>query len=237
LVTNVMDLSNNLVSVVTDSFRPLGGDMAAAIIWRWPTARSPARLPPLPGRIYNVTFWYRGPGIAGWWRGEGDATDSSDPENNNNNGRLVGRFDFPAGEVDQAFQFQDQSDQFEFAGTNTYVQIPQSPSLDVGKGGGFTVEGWINPTNLDRPQPLVEWLAHVPTNAAVTNIIIQAGPYLDRATGHYYYLLGATNWTVSETGRCSSAGIWSRWTPRTSRTGSMTILPITAARTGICGSG
>ncbi len=28
--------------------------------------------------------------------------------------------------------------------------------------------------------------------------MIKAGPYLDLATGHYYYLLGATNWTVSE---------------------------------------
>ncbi|MEI6077722.1 MAG: LamG-like jellyroll fold domain-containing protein, partial [Verrucomicrobiota bacterium] len=49
-----------------------------------------------------------------------------------------------------------------------------------------------------RPQPVVEWLAHVPTNTAVSNIVIQAGPYLDRDTGHYYYLLGATNWTTSE---------------------------------------
>jgi subtilisin-like proprotein convertase family protein len=193
-VTNVMDLTNNLVSVVTAPSTAIGGSNYLAL-GSGTITRSIATT---PGRIYNVTFSFRGPGIEGWWRGEGDATDSSDPETNHNNGRLVGRFDFPAGEVDQAFQFQDQSDQFEFAGTNTYVQIPQSPSLDVGKGGGFTVEGWINPTNLDRPQPLVEWLAHVPTNAAVTNIIIQAGPYLDRATGHYYYLLGATNWTVSE---------------------------------------
>jgi subtilisin-like proprotein convertase family protein len=198
LMTNVTILSNNLVSVVADSFSSLGGDIGDSNYLALANGTITRSIATLPGRIYNVTFWYRGPGIAGWWRGEGDATDSSDPETNHNNGRLVGRFDFPAGEVDQAFQFQDQSDQFEFAGTNTYVQIPQSPSLDVGKGGGFTVEGWINPTNLDRPQPLVEWLARVPTNAAVTNIIIQAGPYLDRATGHYYYLLGATNWTVSE---------------------------------------
>ena len=145
-----------------------------------------------------MTFWYRGPGIASWWRGEGDATDSSDPEKNGNNGTLVGRFNFPAGEVGQAFQFANPGAQFDFAGTNTYVQIPQNPALDVGQGGGFTVEGWINPTNVAPPQPLVEWLAKVPTNAAVTNLVIKAGPYLDRATGHFYYLLGATNWTESE---------------------------------------
>ena len=31
-----------------------------------------------------------------------------------------------------------------------------------------------------------------------TNLDIEAGPFLDPATGHYYYLLGATNWTTSE---------------------------------------
>ena len=151
-----------------------------------------------PGRIYNVTFWYRGPGIEGWWRGEGNANDSSDPENNNNNGTLIGRFNFPAGEVGQAFQFEDPGNTYQFAGTNTYVQIPASPALNVGAGGGFTIEGWINPTNLARPQPLVEWLAHVPTNTAVTNVVIVQGPVLNPATGHYYYLLAATNWTTSE---------------------------------------
>ncbi len=70
--------------------------------------------------------------------------------------------------------------------------------MNVGAGGGFTIEGWINPTNLLRPQPLVEWLAQVPTNTAVTNVAIVQGPVLDPATGHYYYLLAATNWTTSE---------------------------------------
>jgi subtilisin-like proprotein convertase family protein len=197
VVTNVTMLTNNLVSVVTDPADSVGDNVGSNFLAlaKGTITRS---IPTIPGRLYNVTFWYRGPGIAGWWRGEGDASDSSDPEKNNHNGVLVGRFNFPAGEVGQAFQFEDQGDQFGFAGTNTYVQIPQSPSLDVGKGGGFTIEGWINPTNLVRPQPLVEWLAHVPTNTAVTNIVIQAGPYLNRTTGHYYYLLGATNWTTSE---------------------------------------
>jgi subtilisin-like proprotein convertase family protein len=196
-VTNVVNLSNNLVSVVTDPSVSIGDNTGSNYL-ALADGTITRSIATTPGQIYNVTFWYRGPGIAGWWRGEGDATDSSDPENNNNNGRLIGRFDFPAGEVGQAFQFQDQSDQFEFAGTNTYVQVPQSASLDVGQGGGFTLEGWINPTNLDRPQPLVEWLAHVSTNSALTNLVILAGPYLNRATSHYYYLLGATNWTVSE---------------------------------------
>jgi subtilisin-like proprotein convertase family protein len=196
-VTNVTVLTNNQVSVVADPSDSIGDNTGTNLL-ALAYGTITRNIATTPGRIYNVTFWFRGPGINGWWRGEGDATDSSDPEKNANNGRLVGRFNFPAGEVGQAFGFEDSGEQFEFAGTNTYVQIPQSTSLDVGKGGGFTVEGWINPTNLFRPQPLVEWLAKVPTNSTDTNFNIVAGPYLDPATGHYYYLLGATNATTSE---------------------------------------
>ncbi len=194
-VTNVVYLTNNLVSVATDTRAAQAGSNYLAL-----GSGSISRVLPFTvGRKYQVTFGYRGPGIAGWWRGEGNGSDSSDPENNGNNGTLVGRFNYPAGVVGQAFQFEDPGDTYQFAGTNTYVQVPASASLNVGAGGGFTIEGWINPTNLARPQPLVEWLAHVPTNTAVTNIVIVQGPVLNPATGHYYYLLAATNWTTSET--------------------------------------
>ena len=198
-VTNVTVLTNNQVSVVADPSDSIGDNVATNLL-ALAYGTITRTIATVPGRIYNVRFWFRGPGINGWWRGEGDATDSSDPEKNANNGTLVGRFNFPAGVVGQSFGFEDSGEQFEFAGTNTYVQIPQSTSLDVGKGGGFTVEGWINPTNLIRPQPLVEWLAKVPvfTNSVDTNFNRVAGPYFNPATGHYYYLLGATNWTISE---------------------------------------
>jgi subtilisin-like proprotein convertase family protein len=196
-VTNVVVYASNEVSVVTDPSDSIGDNVGTNLL-ALANGTITRDIATVPGRIYNVTFWYRGPGIASWWRGEGDAIDSSDPEKNGNNGTLVGRFNFPAGEVGQAFGFEDVGEQFEFAGTNTYVQIRQSAALDVGQGGGFTVEGWINPTNVAHPQPLVEWLAKVPTNTADTNFNRLAGPYLDRATGHYYYLLGATNWTTSE---------------------------------------
>jgi subtilisin-like proprotein convertase family protein len=213
--TNLVVLTNQ-VSVVTDPANAAGGSNFLALA----NGTISRLIPMTPGRQFNLTFMYRGPGIAGWWRGEGNATDSSDPENNGNNGELIGRFNFPAGEVGQAFQFEDAGAEFQFAGTNTYVQIRQAPflmlantngnsdtnlflvpstSLDVGTGSGFTIEGWINPTNASLPQPLVEWLARVPTNGSDTNLVIEAGPFLDRATGHYYYLLGSTNWTTSET--------------------------------------
>jgi choice-of-anchor C domain-containing protein len=198
VVTNVVNLTNNLVSVVTDPSSSLTGDAGNSNYLALANGTITRSIATVKGRIYNATFWYRGPGIESWWRGEGNASDSSDPENNGNNGTLIGRFNFPAGEVGQAFQFEDQGDTYQFAGTNTYVQVPASASLNVGAGGGFTIEGWINPTNLARPQPLVEWLARVPTNTAVTNITIVQGPVLDPATGHYYYLLSPTNWGAAE---------------------------------------
>ena len=196
--TNLVMWSNNIVSVVTDPHDSIGDNVGTNFLalGDGTIARS---IPTIPGRLYNVTFWYRGPGIAGWWRGEGNANDSSQPEGGNN-GTLIGRFDFPAGEVGQAFEFEDAGQSMEFAGTNTYVQIRQSPTLDVGAGGGLTVEGWINPTNLSQQMPLVEWLAKVPvfTNVVDTNFSIVAGPFLNPATGNYYYMLAATNWTTSE---------------------------------------
>jgi subtilisin-like proprotein convertase family protein len=211
-VTNL--LTNNQVSVVTDPATAQGGSNFLALANGTLTRTVSMTV----GRQFSLTYQYRGPGISGWWRGEGNATDSSDPENNGNNGELIGRFDFPAGEVGQAFEMEDAGNEFQFAGTNTYVQIRQAPFLkqvastsssndtvtvqssylDVGAGSGLTVEGWINPTNVSFQQPLVEWLARVPTNAAVTNLVIAAGPFLNRATGHYYYMLGSTNWTTSE---------------------------------------
>ncbi|MGH7978793.1 MAG: LamG-like jellyroll fold domain-containing protein, partial [Limisphaerales bacterium] len=176
-----------------------------------------------PNHLVTVSYQYRGPGIAGWWRGEGDARDSSDAEQRGQNGSLIGRFTFPEGEVGQAFSMEYNGDLYDFAGTNSYVQIRQQPflvevvtnsgtniengppvtlqssHLDVGAGPGLTVEGWINPTNVSCQMPLVEWLARVPTNGSDTNLTLRAGPFLDRGTDHYYYLLGPTNWTTSET--------------------------------------
>ncbi len=204
--TNLVSLTNNQVSVVTDPAYAQAGSnllaLALGTINRTVTTTA--------GKKYTLTYYYRGPGIAGWWRGEGNATDGSDPEVQGNNGALVGRFEFPVGAVGQAFQLEDAGQQFRFAGTNTYVQVRQSIALDVGTGSGMTVEGWINPTNVSFQQPLVEWLAFVPTNGPTyyvqdgitnrsgTNIDIIAGPFLNPATSHYYYLLGTNTWTKSE---------------------------------------
>ena len=211
LVTNNIHLTNNEVSVVTDTNNAFGGSNFLALA----NGTITRTIPTVPGRSYNISYWYRGPGIDAWWRGEGNATDSSDPENNANNGSLIGRFTFPGGEVGQAFGMINPGQNYVYAGTNAYVQIPQRPTtstvtiggsnvlvqtspLDVGTGPGFTVEGWINPTNVGIAQPMVEWLARVPTNALVTNLVITAGPFLSAVNSHYYYLLATTNLTTSE---------------------------------------
>ncbi len=197
--TNLLSMATNEVSVVRDPGTAINGSNYLALA-RGSISRT---ISLIPSKDYTINYFYRGPGIAGWWRGEGNATDSGDPETLGNNGSLIGRFNFPAGEVGQAFAMEDSGLAFQFAGTNTYVQVPQSPSLNVGAGSGFTVEGWINPTNITFQQPMVEWLARVPTNSivngqSVSNLMILAGPFLNRATSHYYYLLGQTNWTTSE---------------------------------------
>jgi len=83
-------------------------------------------------------------GLVGWWAGEGNALDSTGV----NNGVLQGDVTFVPGEVGLAFSFD---------GTTADVEVPASPSLNVGPGSGFTVEAWIMPSDLSQGRPIVEW--------------------------------------------------------------------------------
>ena len=84
-------------------------------------------------------------GLVSWWRGESNAVDVVGV----NNGLLDGTIGFAAGEVGRAFTF---------TATNADVKMPASSSLNVGLGGGFTVEAWINPVSASGPRdPLFEW--------------------------------------------------------------------------------
>jgi LmbE family N-acetylglucosaminyl deacetylase len=74
------------------------------------------------------------PGLVAWWPGEGDANDLA----GTNNGALLGGATAGvAGMVGQAFSFD---------GTNTFVQIPDSPPLDP---SSLTVEAWVLFSALD----------------------------------------------------------------------------------------
>ncbi len=83
-------------------------------------------------------------GIVSWWPAEGNANDII----GTNNGILKGTINFGPGEVGQAFRYTT---------TNDGVRIPASPSLDVGTGSGFTIEAWINPSDLSQLRPIFEW--------------------------------------------------------------------------------
>ena len=85
-------------------------------------------------------------GMVGWWQAEGNANDSAGI----NNGVLQGGVGFASGKVGQAFLFNN---------TNADVRIPASSNLDVGAGDGFTLEAWINPSDLSQLLPLFEWNA------------------------------------------------------------------------------
>ncbi|MFZ0827299.1 MAG: protease pro-enzyme activation domain-containing protein, partial [Verrucomicrobiia bacterium] len=73
-------------------------------------------------------------GLAGWWRGEGNAMDSA----GTNNGTLGGGASFAAGEVGQAFSFD---------GVSGNVSIPDSPVLDS-FSTKITIELWLKANQL-----------------------------------------------------------------------------------------
>ena len=81
-------------------------------------------------------------GLVSWWAAEGDGSD-----NVVRNPATLQNMGFGTGEVGQAFVFN---------GTNTYIRVPASASLNVGLSNGFTLEAWMNPATLDR-RPLFEW--------------------------------------------------------------------------------
>ncbi len=70
-------------------------------------------------------------GLISWWPGEGNADDVVGA----NNGTPQ-NITYIAGEVGQAFVFD---------GSSSLIVVPANPSLDVGLGGGFTLETWVNP--------------------------------------------------------------------------------------------
>lgn len=81
------------------------------------------------------------PGLVGWWPGEGNGNDTAQA----NNGALEGGVAFAAGEVGQAFTFN---------GTSGAVHVP-IPGLGI--SSGFSLEMWINPADVSKPRPLVQW--------------------------------------------------------------------------------
>ena len=80
-------------------------------------------------------------GMVGWWQGDDNAVDII----NNQNGILFGTNNFTAGKVKDAFNFD---------GIINHVTIPYITNHSA---TNFTIEGWINPADVSRTQPLVEF--------------------------------------------------------------------------------
>ena len=102
-------------------------------------------LPTAAGKSYREILGYRGPGISGWWRGEGNARDSV---GNNNDGVPSASVVYVPGEVGLGFNMN---------GLDGSVRVPANASLDVGPGNGFTIEGWISPSLIGSEAPIAEW--------------------------------------------------------------------------------
>ena len=81
-------------------------------------------------------------GLISWWRAEGNATDAVGV----NSGTLEGGTTFADGEVGQAFSFN---------GSNSYVQVPDSPSLDFASNGPMTIELWTYRTGAETTMHLI----------------------------------------------------------------------------------
>ena len=85
------------------------------------------------------------PGLVSWWSAEGDADDRTGL----NHGVLLGGVTYAPGKVGGGFLFP--------TGGVGAVKFAASPSLDVGAGAGFTVEGWIRRTSPIPSGPIAEW--------------------------------------------------------------------------------
>jgi subtilase family serine protease len=82
--------------------------------------------------------------LISWWAGE---TNTLDGWGANHGFVTNGAISYTDGKVNAAFHY----------GSGGYVEIPASSSLNVGRGPGFTLEGWIRPADLVNQRPLFEW--------------------------------------------------------------------------------
>ena len=82
-------------------------------------------------------------GLVSWWPGDGNFDDIS----GNNPGTPFGGISFEPGKVGDAFSFD---------GIDDHVKISAASNLDVGAGDGFTIDAWIEPSDVVM-RPFVEW--------------------------------------------------------------------------------
>ena len=123
-------VTTNQVSLVTDPANAYPGSNYLALASGGIAYTFP---PPVTGGVYTLTLACRGPGIAGWWRGENNANDSI----NGNNGTVTtGSVTYTSAEVEQGFSFD--------GGVNR-IEVPFTSTLNFGPNADFSIDGWISP--------------------------------------------------------------------------------------------
>ena len=101
-------------------------------------------------------------GLVALWPGDGNYLDTI----NGNSAMPVGEVSFNEGIHGQSFSFN---------GNGAYLRIPANPTCDVGKGEGFTLEGWINPVTLMRNMPVAEYTGNPGSSVSGVQFWISIG--------------------------------------------------------------
>jgi len=118
------------------------------------------------------------PGLVALWSGVGNANDTI----GGNNGTLMNGTGFAAGKVGQAFHF---------PGSNAYVEVPASASLNVGTNNGFTLAGWVNPSQVATQMPIAEWNNNTGVNGIGAMLWLSVG-ITSRGSGNICANIGDT---------------------------------------------
>ncbi len=113
--------------------------------------------PPLALSVYPASCVSAAPSLVSWWEGENNAEDVLAV----NPGILEGYAGFWTGKTGSGFSLSGQS----------FVLVPSSSSLNVANESiSFTIEGWINPSDVTIPQPLFTWQDGVTVWLGLSNV-------------------------------------------------------------------
>ncbi len=124
-------VASGQVSVVTNPANAYEGSNFLALA----SGSISTNLPTVAGQTYTLTFAYRGPGIAGWWRGENNVNDAI----YGNNG-TVQNAGFTNGVVGRAFSNDPENYPY---GTYNGFDVPDQPAYQL--TNSLSIEGWVRP--------------------------------------------------------------------------------------------
>lgn len=134
-------------------------------------------------------------GLAGWWKLDGNANDSS---GNGNNGTVHGAT--PA-----ADRFGNANSSYSFNGTSDYIEVPDSPTLRVGDPS-FTYVAWVNPSSLSSCGSVGAAVCEIINKENSIELAVTSGGNVEYAVNMSYPI----SWSWINTGIVVPAGSWSQ---------------------------